>query len=476
MRGIKVLHQFFITSLAASSCSSGPGGPGASQPQPDLPKIVSLSPATGPSSGGINVTISGSGFGGNAKLAFADIEAEELSFISNTKLIAKLPSRLGFQGKVPVKFTNKDGNYTIEPNLFSYYTSIPNFIAPRLFMISSSSANKNIALGDINEDGKLDLVAVDEISPQGSVSILLGNGDGTFQAVRSNIVFAGNVPSSIRVLDVNGDKKPDLITSNRVGGNVSVILGNGDGSFQSQIIVPSSQSPYDVAVDDINADGKQDLIVPDHINFSVSIHLGNNDGTFQSPRTYSTENGPYAVASSELNNDGKKDIIVTNQGNASISTLLGNGDGSFQARRTFSVGKSPMALAAGDFNNDGKIDIVTANAGDKFISVLLGNGDGAFQMAKSFFTKEPANRIIANDLNGDGLQDIILSQSDNNLGACIFLGNGDGTFKEHKDFPASNSAGSLISIGMADLNADGKPDLALSNAGFNLVVLLNSFM
>src|SRR5882724_37144 len=223
----------------------------------------------------------------------------------------------------------------------------------------------SVTSGDFNGDGKLDLVTAS--SRDNNVSVLLGNGDGTFQAAVNYSVGAFSVTSG----DFNGDGKLDLVVA---GGpnNVSVLLGNGDGTFQAAVtysVGPVGTSPFSVMSGDFNGDGTLDLVAANTGSNNVSVLLGNGDGTFQAAVSYPAGSGPRSVTSGDFNGDGKLDLAVTwaSQSGASsgVSVLLGNGDGTFQAAVGYSVGpfgtSTPFSVTTGDFNGDENLDLVTAN-------------------------------------------------------------------------------------------------------------------
>src|SRR3989442_717046 len=225
----------------------------------------------------------------------------------------------------------------------------------------------SVAVGDFNGDGVLDLAVVNGGS--GTVSVLLGNGDGSFRAA-PNIDM---VAISVAVGDLNGDGIPDLAVvpsgANFPSGanSVSVLLGNGDGTFQAaRNFATLSTRPFSAAVGDFNGDGVPDLAVAGGVDLetsSISVLLGNGDGTFQAARGFATGSHARSVAVGDFNGDGVPDLAVANAGSDSVSVLLGNGDGSFQAALTFTVGKNPRSVAVGDFNGDGMADLAGANRG-----------------------------------------------------------------------------------------------------------------
>jgi hypothetical protein len=360
-----------------------------------------------------------------------------------------------------------------------------------------------VTVADVNGDGKPDLLFAGD-----GVSVLLGNGDGTFQTA-VNYSAAGESATSVAVADVNGDGKLDVIAVND-SGTVSVLLGNGDGTFQAAVSYPSGgEFASSVAVADVNGDGKPDLLVATDCAISnsncvygngvVGVLLGNGDGTFQTVVSY--DSGGWAgtaMAVADVNGDGKPDVVVANGcsfsycggGNYSpVSVLLGNGDGSFQAAVSYSSGgEYAVSVAVADLNGDGKPDIVVANqcvndcSYDVYGSagVLLGNGDGTFQTAVGYGSGgEYANSVSVGDVNGDGKPDILVVNECDASGNCgngaigVLLGNGDGTFKTDANYsldaqlPYSVVASSVY---VADVNADGKPDLLVAGNGVSVLL------
>jgi hypothetical protein len=233
----------------------------------------------------------------------------------------------------------------------------------------------SVAIGDFNGDGKLDVATETGGNFFTVLQVFLGNGDGTFQPATS---FSTNFrPLSLATGDVNGDGKLDLVAGTGAGAptlaDVEVFLGNGNGTFQTHIITAPGSFVQSLAIGDLTGDGKPDLVVPG------AVLPGNGNGTFQPGVGFATGTGPAAVAIGDLNGDGKLDVVTSNVGSNDVSVVLGNGNGTFQPMAAFAVGAFPDFVAIGDLNGDGKPDIVTANLNSNNVSVLLGNGNGTFQ-------------------------------------------------------------------------------------------------
>ena len=322
-------------------------------------------------------------------------------------------------------------------------------------IVRTGSGPRAVVAGDLNGDGKPDLVVPNVFDNY--VSVLLGNGDGTFQSEK--YVATGTRPYSVAIGDLNGDGKPDLLVTNSFDANVGVLLGNGDGTFASMQTFAVGTRPHSAVIGDVNGDGKADLLVANYFSSTVSVLLGNGDGTFQNQQTYGTFAYPTSITLGDLNADGKPDLVLANVGSNNVSLFLGNGDGTFQDQRVISTGTTPISVAIADLNGDGKPDLAVANYNSPSLGVLLGNGDGTFQSMQSMATATHPFTVTVADLNGDGLPDLIASYRQTNQ-VGVLLGNGNGTFQTTATFATGRQP---YSVAVADLNGDGRPDLAVAN-------------
>jgi large repetitive protein len=368
----------------------------------------------------------------------------------------------------------------------------------------------SVAVADVNGDGKLDLITASQCfvgtlcsyneGDDGAVGVSLGRGDGTFRAPQT-YYSGGGTAYSVVVGDVNGDGKPDILVTNAcVGvnnctrGAVAVLLGNGDGTFQSAWSYSSGgYQPFAIAVGDVNGDGILDIFVGNNCALTgcgqsvVGLLIGNRDGTFQNPVSIDPAGfDPQSMVVADVNGDGKADLLIVNSATSAddwtgkVSVLLGRGEGTFLPARTYSSGGyMGSSLFVADANNDGMLDLIVASLETSsedhthgVIGVLFGNGDGTFQTAQMYrsgaFDTDGVNFA---DVDGDGIPDMVTSSAcySNDSGSdcgkggvvSVLRGNGDGTFRE----ALLSSSGGIHSksLAVADLNHDGRSDAVVAS-------------
>jgi hypothetical protein len=336
--------------------------------------------------------------------------------------------------------------------------------------------------------GTLDLVA----EAGSAVSVVLGNGDGTFQSPAGLNLGTSRNAHAFVVGDFTGDGKPDIVTINSafIGSpSLSVLAGNGDGTFQPARVLNVGEDGVALAAGDFRGDGKLDLAVASTFGYSsvtfgfnnVSVLLGNGDGTF-APRSYGTSLHPEAVATGDFTGSGKQDIVTVANAAAyesapgTVQVLLNNGDGTFRSGPTLGTGTRPTewvvvgdfnteAVVVGDFLGNGKLDIaVTTGATGShhaLVRLFLGNGDGTFQPGQSIDLGDQhiTGAMVVGDFSHDGRLDIaVLDSLSASAGRVTILhNNGDGTFQVSQSIPVG---GRYISgLAAADFNGDGNLDL-----------------
>jgi hypothetical protein len=344
-------------------------------------------------------------------------------------------------------------------------------------IVAAAGAPGSVASDDFNGDGRADLAVID--LDTNAVAILLGNGAGGFGGPTQ--FGAGDSPGTLTTGDFNGDGKVDLAVANNdsLSEYVSVLLGNGDGSFGAATNFPTGAALTSIATDDFNNDGRADLAVGELDHHRVAVLLGSGRGAFGPATTVATGiNFPTALATEDLNADGNADLAVANEDNASsnVQVLLGTGSGGFGAATPFATGNNPQSLATGDFNHDGKPDLASANAGSDNVSVLLGTGTGGFGPTNNFGVDDAPGPMVSDDFNGDSRADlaVVSTTEPTSTNVRILLGTGHGGFDTGT--PIRFGAGDTPMMAATDdFNRDGRPDLAVANQiGGDVSILLGT--
>jgi hypothetical protein len=330
--------------------------------------------------------------------------------------------------------------------------------------LPSSAGPQALATADFDRNGTLDLLVAN--SAANTVSILLGNGNGTFAPPAD--YPTGTQPVAVAVGDFNNDGKPDIVVANQADNTVSILLGAGRGAFWPGAPYPTGNSPLAVAVADFNGDGNLDLAVANQADNTVSVLLGNGNGTFNAHVDFPAGTAPSALVAGDFNADGKLDLAVANDyADGTVSVLLGNGDGTLQSPVAYATGDS-VALAAADFNLDGNLDLVAVNQVAQNLMVLLGNGDGTFKPAlKKLLDLSPVGLAVG-DLNADGSLDVAVANSGEST-VSILPGYNDGSFGAPLDYSVASGP---VAVVLGDFNGDGSLDLAAAASASNTVSVL----
>lgn len=299
------------------------------------------------------------------------------------------------------------------PDLFYYFAS---------YKVGKNPTT--VTSGDLNRDSMTDLVTTNISS--NTLSILIGNGDGTFKdQVQLNVC---KEPRALAMTDVNHDGHADIILACSGGDEVAVLLGHGNARFEDGPHFPVHRTPVALAADDLNGDGHPDLVVALR-NDKIKIFLGTGTGEFRQGAQYEYGDTPTSVALADLNEDGNVDVVVSNGGPMSnaISIWIGNGDGTLKDPKDYPTGKRPLGVSFADFNNDRNRDLLVINGERDSFTTFLGNGNGTFQGGRDSGADAGPNFGVARDFNGDRLMDVaIVNLQSNDL--SILFGKGDGTF------------------------------------------------
>ncbi|MBZ5643666.1 MAG: FG-GAP-like repeat-containing protein [Acidobacteriia bacterium] len=434
-----------------------------------VPFVDIVSPASiNPGSTGVTLTLRGVGFVASSAVLWNGV-ALSTTFVNAQRLTASVPdafvAAVGL-GSVTVSSPGPGGGKSDV-----VYIPIASAAATVAFPSSPTSSvsvgamPQGIVTADFNGDGNLDLAAAN--FTEGTVSILLGDGHGGFTTKSTPAAGAG--ANWLAVGDFNEDGISDLAVANNGSAGiagVSILLGNGDGTFVLKSSPATGDGPFALTAGDFDGDGHLDLVVSNANANSVSVLLGAGDGTFTASGTLTVGALPQVIVAGDFNEDGKLDLVVANESAGTVSLLIGNGNGSFQSQAVTSTGGThfPIGVIAADFNGDGHLDAAAVNASD--VGVLLGNGGGTLTL-----TANPATGSfdliagVAGDYNGDGELDLVVS--DRGSGKAFLLpGIGDGTFGPKVTF---TTAAGAFGVATADFNGDGALDLAIANGNANNV-------
>ena len=330
------------------------------------------------------------------------------------------------------------------------------------------------AVADLNADNRLDIAVVDQ--DNSTLVILLGNGNGSFRLAANLSTGNQSEPYAVAIGDFNNDTRLDIVVANTNAQNIGIFLGNGDGTFQTQLKMSTGSLSYPVAlaVGHIDNDGRLDVAVANSGTSRVGIFFGYGNGTFRAQRTFSTGSGSYPISLviGDFNADLRSDIVVVDYDNNLMRLYLGFANGTFRFQASYNNTLSPIGVDAADFNKDGFLDVAVLNSGSSDTGIFFGNGNGAFSPGPSLSVGYNASLdfIVAIDVDNDGNRDCIIADYD--FGDIfIFQGNGDGSFRAPKNFSMGEDTEPYW-LSAGDFNNDGRLDLAATNYGTQSVDIL----
>jgi FG-GAP-like repeat len=341
-----------------------------------------------------------------------------------------------------------------------------------------------VLVEDLNSDGKLDMVVANE---RGSdVSVLLRDGKGGFSPARGSPFPAGHNPNDLAVGDFNRDGRLDLAIANHETQHLTVLLGDGRGALapapSSPVSVVVRPHVHGVATGDFNGDGNLDLVTDSWAEDRLVVVFGDGKGRFGTPGTYvAVGKHPYQrIRVADLNGDGKADIVSPNLEGDNVTILLGDGKGGFQQPQSspFPCGDSPFNVAVGDLNADGKPDLATVNSpsstsdrsGKDGLTILIGDGLGAFTTmpGSPFVTGRLPNIPAIGDVNGDGVDDVAVSSPDaDNI--TVFTMSREGSIASRATISVR---GHPKGLAIRDLNGDGKAEIVITNNARDSVTVI----
>lgn len=330
---------------------------------------------------------------------------------------------------------------------------------------------------DLNNDGWLDITSVNEDSADLRVFLNLADGTGNFAPYATPTYAVGQRASPSEAADFNGDGNADIAVANINVNSVSVLLGNGDGTYAPQQLINVGAMPRGIAVLDVDGDADPDIVNTNQASGNLSLLINNGSGVFAPAVTLNSGlNGEWSLASGDMNHDGRLDLVVASGTSSQIQVLTSNGDGTFTPQAIRNTGGRSWMINVGDVNGDGKLDVASANAQSANGSILLGNGDGTLQVAETY--NLPAMGSGSNgfplatdlgDLDGDGDLDWVTSSFNGEF--LVLTNDGTGSFQFFAELAAPTAASCAL---MFDRDNDGDLDLGLFDELANVLLLRNN--
>jgi hypothetical protein len=362
--------------------------------------------------------------------------------------------------------------------IFTYPVEVAPLPGPQVafdrIVLPTGRSPASIAVADLNHDQHADLVVAN--FDDGTVSVLLGDGKEHFTPAHGSPFACGPSPNDIAVADLNGDGNPDLIVANTETPNITVLLGDGRGGFSSSPHSPFATQSFPhvhgVVAADFSGNGKPGVVTDSWGHNQVLMLGGDGAGNLVLPGVlFATGKRPYErLRSADFNRDGRPDIVTTDMDDNAVSILLGDGHGGFRQPEgsPFPAGKAPWEAAIADFNRDGKLDLAVipydrdlTDPRQLAVTILRGDGRGGFAARPDPLSLEGCrgpDRVAAGDINGDGYPDVVVSCAQNNR-LILFWGLKNGTFERSREDVQTGWSG----LAVADLDGDGKSEILVSN-------------
>lgn len=367
---------------------------------------------------------------------------------------------------------------TIQAGGYAYQFYVKSEPAPATFTVIDTIDMRDVPstsvrvyggnANDFNDDDYIDIACINEDANDFRVLLNRADGTGLYHPFLTPVNPVGAVPSPNETADMNGDGHTDMVTCNVNGSSVSVALGNGDGTFQAAVSYSMGSAPHGIAILDADGDGDQDVVTSNTSSSNCSIRLNNGSGVLGAATNF--EGGgsnEYGLHSADMNNDGMFDLVVGAISSQTVIVHLSNGNGTFTMQPPVNCGGNVWMLLCGELNGDGNMDVTVANSGSANGGRLLGNGAGGLGAVATVPMLAQAIATDLGDIDGDGDIDWVLSDFGGGT-FRLFKNNGAGTMSFDQDFPAPSNASCC---GFVDIDNDRDLDLTMFDEISDVVVL-----
>jgi hypothetical protein len=497
-------YYFRITAMDSARNESGFSNEVSGPPQFPPPTISDFNPKSGAI--GTTVIITGTNFSNtpaNNIVFFGAVRAQVVSS-SSTSLTVTTPIGATYQSIAVTNMTTGLTAYTNAPFIVTFLGGgniTSTSLAPNVDF-TTGTFPLGIAIGDLDGDGKADIVVANNTSSN-TISVFRNTSTSRTVSLAAKVDFStGNNPNSVVIGDVDGDGKLDLVVTNVDDNTISVFRNTSTpgsittGSFASKVDLTTGDVPYSVALGDIDGDGKPDLVVANVENNTVSVLRNKSTsgsittGSFASKVDYTTGDVPYSVALGDIDGDSKLDLVVANEENNTVSVLRNTSTygsitaGSFALKVDFTTSGSPYCIVIGDVDRDDKPDLVITNAGNNTVSVLRNTStygsitESSFAEKVDFTTGEGPYSVALGDIDGDGKLDLVVANAENNKVSVLrntstYGSITAGSFVSKVDFTTGDLP---YSVALGDIDGDGIPDVTVANAGSNTVSVLRNII
>ena len=338
--------------------------------------------------------------------------------------------------------------------------------------VPTGQSPRSVTVADVDGDGRSDLLTANTES--NDVTVIRGVRDsvgGVENAFEGDGQYSvGETPLSLKFADLNGDDIPDLLTTNALPGSLSIVLGNGDGTFgdlDADLTVVAGTGPINAEATDLDRDGNVDLIVANSLSDDLSVLLGNGDATFRTFERVGVGQGPRWVSVGDINGDDVPDAVSANREGNDLTILFGTSDGRLVAQNVIPVPAGPYEARLADMNGDADLDIVVSSYYDESVSVLLGQGDGSFTSLDTWPSGGNAIASTLSDVNGDSVLDVVVANLSNSV--AVLLGNGDGSLLDAQVYGITLRPRALA---VHDIDRDGVVDIVSANSKSHDLVIL----